>query len=79
MTLQMQKSPFAYRVRGGQVINPDVIKFYRSVPTYQATPLYQLASLAHQYGVGEINVKDEGQRFGLEAFKGTGGLYAMAQ
>lgn len=79
MTLQMQKSPFTYRVRGGQVINTDVIRFYRSVPSYQLTPLYRLTNLAHQYGVGEISVKDEGQRFGLEAFKGTGGLYAMAQ
>ncbi|MCX2186384.1 diaminopropionate ammonia-lyase [Limosilactobacillus pontis] len=79
MTLQMQKSPFTYRVRGGQVINTDVIRFYRSVPSYQVTPLYRLTNLAHQYGVGEISVKGEGQRFGLEAFKGTGGLYAMAQ
>ena len=73
MTLQMQKSPFTYRVRGGQVINTDVIRFYRSVPSYQLTPLYRLTNLAHQYGVGEISVKDEGQRFGLEAFKGVPG------
>lgn len=49
------------------------------MPSYKPTPLYSLSDLANKYGVQEINVKDESERFGLEAFKGTGGLYAMAK
>ncbi|MDK6803930.1 diaminopropionate ammonia-lyase [Lactobacillus mulieris] len=79
MTLQLIKTPFEYKVREGKIINPDVIDFYKSVPNYRTTPLYSLKNLAKKYHVAQINVKDESKRFGLEAFKGTGGLYAMAQ
>jgi diaminopropionate ammonia-lyase len=41
------------------------------------TPLYALPALAAQYGVGEIRVKDESQRFGFGAFKALGGVFAV--
>jgi diaminopropionate ammonia-lyase len=44
---------------------------------YEPTPLYTLAALAKQIGVGEIYYKDEGPRFGLGSFKALGGAYGV--
>lgn len=44
---------------------------------YHATPLISLTNLAKRLGVKAIYVKDEGQRFGLKAFKALGGSYAI--
>lgn len=52
--------------------------FHSGVPQYEMTPLHHLSSLAEHVGVGSIYVKDESYRFGLNAFKGLGALYAMA-
>ncbi len=41
------------------------------------TPLYSLPALARRFGVGEIRVKDESQRFGFGAFKALGGVFAV--
>ncbi len=54
-------------------------KFHRSVPEYAATPLVHLNGLAQQLGVLNIYAKDESERFGLNAFKGLGGIYVMAE
>ena len=54
-------------------------KFHRSVPEYAATPLVHLNGLAQQLGVANIYTKDESERFGLNAFKGLGGIYVMAE
>jgi diaminopropionate ammonia-lyase len=43
------------------------------------TPLYALPALAARFGVGEIRVKDESQRFGFGAFKALGGVFAVHQ
>ncbi|CUH85980.1 diaminopropionate ammonia-lyase [Thalassovita mediterranea] len=43
---------------------------------YAATPLVSLAGLADQIGVGRIDYKHEGPRFGLGSFKALGGAYA---
>ncbi len=43
---------------------------------YEATPLVSLAGLAGQIGVGRIDYKHEGPRFGLGSFKALGGSYA---
>lgn len=43
---------------------------------YKPTPLYHLADLAKQLGVGDILYKDEAPRFGLCSFKALGGAYA---
>ncbi|HHY12564.1 MAG TPA: diaminopropionate ammonia-lyase [Firmicutes bacterium] len=53
--------------------------FHSTLPGYRPTPLVKLKSLARELGVGEIHVKDESSRFGLNAFKGLGGSYAIAR
>lgn len=52
--------------------------FHERMPGYQPTPLYMLPALASALGIGHILVKDESQRFGLNAFKILGGAYAVA-
>ncbi|WKY46870.1 diaminopropionate ammonia-lyase [Eubacteriaceae bacterium ES3] len=56
-----------------------VVGYHRTFPAYEETPLRELSSLASQLGVGEIHVKDESYRFGLNAFKVLGGSYAIGQ
>lgn len=53
--------------------------FHRSIPGYEPTPLVRLDGLAKKLGVGAFWVKDESKRFGLNAFKGLGGSYAIAK
>ncbi|WP_313107687.1 diaminopropionate ammonia-lyase [Atlantibacter sp.] len=53
--------------------------FHQKIVGYQPTPLYALDELARLFGVKKILVKDESQRFGLNAFKMLGGAYAIAQ
>lgn len=53
--------------------------FHQKIAGYQPTPLYALNDLARLFGVSKILVKDESQRFGLNAFKMLGGAYAIAQ
>ncbi|KAA9002809.1 diaminopropionate ammonia-lyase [Affinibrenneria salicis] len=53
--------------------------FHRRMPGYLPTPLYSLDAFAAALGVGRVLVKDESQRFGLNAFKILGGAYAVAQ
>lgn len=43
---------------------------------YAPTPLVSLSGLATQIGVGRIDYKHEGPRFGLRSFKALGGSYA---
>lgn len=56
-----------------------VISFHKSVDGYHPTPLHRLNTLAESLGVANIYVKDESFRFGLNAYKGLGGLYAVAR
>ena len=53
--------------------------FHCQVPGYAPTPLKPLPELAEECGVKALLVKDESPRFGLNAFKGLGGIYAVAQ
>jgi len=48
-----------------------------TLPLYVPTPLHQLRGLAAALGIAELHVKDESTRFGLRAFKGVGGAYAV--
>ncbi len=52
-------------------------RIHRELPGYQMTPLRRLQGMAKQLGIREMLVKDESGRFGLKAFKGLGGLYAL--
>jgi len=54
-------------------------RFHETVPGYQATPLVRLDALAERLGVKRVYVKDESKRFGLNAFKGLGGIYAVTK
>ena len=53
--------------------------FHSSFPQYAPTPLAELSALAAQMGLKSLLVKDESQRFGLNAFKVLGGSYAIAR
>lgn len=53
--------------------------FQQSHSKYKQTPLYQLTHLASHLGVQNIFVKDESYRFGLNAFKVLGGIYAIGK
>ena len=57
----------------------EALRFHRSFPQYSVTPLHKLDNLAHHLDLGEIYVKDESYRFGLNAFKVLGGSFAMAK
>ena len=57
----------------------DVHAFHEGLPGYAPTPLEDLKSLACDLGVGQVLVKDESKRLGLNAFKGLGGSYAVAK
>ena len=54
-----------------------VRQFHSGIPGYAPTPLVPLPGLARRLGVAEVWVKDESKRFGLNAFKGLGGSYAI--
>lgn len=54
-----------------------VRRLHRMLPEYAATPLTALADYAAARGVRAVLVKDESLRFGLNAFKALGGVYAM--
>lgn len=54
-------------------------RFHQKLTGYKPTPLHSLEKLAEIFGVKSILVKDESQRFGLNAFKMLGGAYAIAQ
>lgn len=56
-----------------------VHEFQKTHKAYTKTPLYQLKNLAAYLGVADIRVKDESQRFGLNAFKVMGGIYAVGK
>jgi len=54
-----------------------MLDFHRSLPGYEPTPLRELPNLAYRLGLGAVFVKDEGQRFGIKAFKALGASYAI--
>ena len=53
--------------------------FHESFPQYTKTPLAKLSHMADYLGIGELYVKDESYRFGLNAFKVLGGSFAIAR
>jgi diaminopropionate ammonia-lyase len=61
-----------------ETIARQVLRFHRTIPGYQPTRLVRLRALARRWGVGEILIKDESTRFGLNAFKVLGGSFAVA-
>ena len=57
----------------------DVLRFHKGFPHYEPTPLSSLRCKAEKLGLGEIWIKDESKRFGLNAFKALGGTYAIGR
>ena len=51
--------------------------FHRTFPMYSETPLVSMPKTAELLGLGNIYIKDESKRFGLNAFKVLGGSYAI--
>lgn len=51
--------------------------FHQSLAEYRSTPLIPLADMSKRLGVEGIYVKDESQRFGLNAFKALGASWAI--
>lgn len=67
-------------VKGLNVKDTEQVRaFHKSVPSYEETPLVPLNDLAKRLGVKGIYAKDESKRFGLNAFKGLGGIYALSR
>ncbi len=56
----------------------EILTFHKTVPGYKETPLYSLNDFSSSTGIDKVYVKDESHRFGLNAFKGLGGIYAAA-
>ena len=56
-----------------------VLRFQKSHSKYNKTPLLSLKNLSRYLNVKEIRVKDESKRFGLNAFKVMGGIYAVGK
>ena len=54
-------------------------RIHQELPDYHRTPLARLDGMAERLGVKAVLVKDESKRFGLNAFKGLGGLYALTR
>lgn len=55
----------------------SILQFQQSHPSYTKTALVSLQELAKHLGIAQLHVKDESTRFGLNAFKVMGGIYAM--
>lgn len=53
--------------------------FHQTIPGYAPTPLAHLTHMADYLGLGDVCIKDESYRFGLNAFKVLGGSFAMAK
>ena len=60
-----------------KTIAADAVRLHKSIPGYGPAPLIFLKDHAAVGHVQAIYCKDESFRFGLNAFKGLGGSYAM--
>lgn len=57
----------------------EAYAFHSRLADYATTPLVRLDGCAARLGLGRIWVKDESKRFGLNAFKGLGGSFAVTR
>lgn len=55
----------------------EVERYLTHRANHKPTPLVSLPGMAAHLGLGEIQIKDEGQRLGLGSFKALGGSYAV--
>ena len=61
----------------GMAASERTAAFHQTVPGYHPTALVSWKEYAKRHGIGGLYIKDEGTRFGLKAFKGLGGIYAV--
>ena len=59
--------------------NSNSMNFHTNLKDYNCTPFVSLKSLANELKINNLFVKDESQRFGLNAFKVLGASYAVYQ
>jgi diaminopropionate ammonia-lyase len=55
----------------------DSLLFHQTIPSYSKSSLITLEGLAEKLNLGSIHLKNESERFGLNAFKGLGASYAI--
>jgi len=55
------------------------LAYHKGFSEYKPTPLVSLNRLADYLGIGQLFVKDESHRFGLNAFKVLGASYAIGR
>jgi diaminopropionate ammonia-lyase len=79
MTLSARINPFFVPGVFPTDSRDAVQAFHRALPGYAPTPLHSCPGLAASLGLGTVYVKDEGQRFGLQAFKALGASWALNQ
>lgn len=71
-------SPAEAEIVGKQA--PQIVApFINACPEHRPTPLVALPGLAASLQLARVDLKDEGQRFGLKSFKALGGAYAVAR
>lgn len=74
----MYRNDRAISWRAPATTPPDAVRaFHRTLPLYSPTRLVALPKIAEEIGVGTVYLKDEGQRFGLPAFKILGASWAV--
>lgn len=56
-----------------------ILNFQRTNNKFTKTPLINLNALSNKLNVNNIYIKDESKRFGLNAFKVMGGIYAIGK
>ncbi len=54
-------------------------EFHQTLTVYRPTSLHNLQQKADKLGINKLYVKDESERFGLQAFKGLGASFALNQ
>lgn len=62
-----------------QAVAEEALNFHRSFSAYAPTDLHLYPETAQALGLGQLYVKNEAQRFGLNAFKALGSSYAMGK
>lgn len=77
--MRARVNPFFKPGRHPVPATAHVREFHRALPEYAPTPLHSCAGLAATLGLGGLYVKDESQRFGLNAFKALGASWAIEQ
>lgn len=75
--MRFRINPFRDRSAVPPAERTAIRAFHASLPGYAPTPLIPLPGLAHSLGLGLVLLKDEGQRFGLKAFKSLGASWAI--